>query len=70
MESLQKWKNHLFIDLRQSRALPRELDILPEEAVFVDDSQKNIDAAISYGLKAIKFSETNSFKKDIYNMLK
>ena len=35
--------------------------ILPEETLFFDDSQKNVDAARSYGYQAIKVNPGDEF---------
>ena len=44
-----------------------ELGISPEEAIFVDDNEKNIIAAESFGIKSIKFKgNVEELKKNTY----
>lgn len=38
------------------------LGVLPEEAVFIDDRQKNIDGAESVGIKSILYKDINDLK--------
>lgn len=40
------------------------LDIKASEAVFVDDRQANVDAAITCGMRGLLFSETTAFISD------
>jgi putative hydrolase of the HAD superfamily len=47
-----------------------KLEVLPNEAIFIDDGQKNIDAALSYGLRGIQFVNFEQFKSDLYKLLK
>ncbi len=42
------------------------LDVKPEEAVFVDDRQINIEAAKKLGIKGILFTGVEQLKKDIH----
>ena len=46
-----------------------KLDVQPNEVIFIDDGQKNIDAAISYGLQGIQFENFKQFKTDLYTIL-
>ena len=42
-----------------------KLETRPEEALFIDDKQPNIDAARRLGLIAIQFSTVENLRKDI-----
>jgi putative hydrolase of the HAD superfamily len=45
-------------------SLLKELDVLPEESLFIDDQQKNIDAAVRLGMHAVLFeSNEQLFQK-------
>lgn len=44
-----------------------KLGVKPEEAVFVDDRQNNIDAAEKLGIKGLLFKDVDQFKTVIYN---
>ncbi|MBX9765269.1 HAD family phosphatase, partial [Patescibacteria group bacterium] len=41
------------------------LDVAPEETIFADDRQINIDAAKKVGMRAFLFTTTEAFKKDL-----
>ena len=43
----------------------RELNLKPGECVFIDDKQKNIDAAEKLGIKGILFEDTEQLKEDL-----
>jgi len=47
------------------RITASHLGILPEEAVFVDDMEKNVTAAISVGMHGILFQSTNQVLLDL-----
>ncbi|MCK5490791.1 MAG: HAD family hydrolase [Candidatus Pacebacteria bacterium] len=40
-------------------------DVKPEEIVFFDDRQNNIDVAIKFGINAILFTDVVQFEKDV-----
>lgn len=42
--------------------------IKPEEAVFFDDTQKNIDTASKFGIQAFLFKNPERFKKDLKDL--
>lgn len=42
-----------------------KLKISPEEAIFIDDSQKNIDAAKEIGMNTIRFESVDKLIKEI-----
>ncbi len=41
-------------------------DIIPERAIFIDDSLKNIEAANKVGLHGLHFSDSLNLKKQLY----
>jgi epoxide hydrolase-like predicted phosphatase len=41
------------------------LDVEPQEAVFADDKQSNVDGAKKLGIHAFLFTTTEQFKKDL-----
>lgn len=43
------------------------LGVLPEESIFVDDVQKNIDAANNLGMKGILFKDSHTTWDQIHN---
>lgn len=45
------------------------LHLKPEEAIFVDDKEENIEAAISIGMKAILYNDFEQFKIDLNKLL-
>lgn len=48
----------------------KNLKILPNEAVFVDDNEKNVTAARSFGIAAVKFTgDVLSLKKKLEQIL-
>ncbi len=42
-----------------------KLDVAPEEAVFIDDGQKNIDTVKSFGMHGIKFESVDQLHKEL-----
>ncbi len=44
-----------------------KLGVLPEESIFVDDVQKNIDAANNLGMKGILFKDSHTTLDQIHN---
>lgn len=46
------------------------IDAKPEECIFVDDTQQNVDAANSVGIKSILFKNTAQLEKDLDDFLK
>ena len=45
--------------------LLQRLDVQPEEAIFVDDYGKNIEAARELGMQAVKFCSTEQATQDV-----
>ena len=52
------------------RYILKEEGVMPEEAVFVDDTEENVIAAQSIGIKSILFKSPNSLKSQIENFAK
>jgi epoxide hydrolase-like predicted phosphatase len=46
-----------------------KLGVAPEEVVFIDDQQKNIDAAEKLGIKGIRFEDVDSLRKKMNEIL-
>jgi epoxide hydrolase-like predicted phosphatase len=42
-----------------------QLDVVPSEALFVDDYHRNIDAALALGMQAIRFTSTRTLREEI-----
>jgi HAD superfamily hydrolase (TIGR01509 family) len=49
--------------------LLQRLDAQPEEAIFIDDYGKNIQAAQALGLHTVKFCSTEQAKQDVLSLL-
>ncbi len=47
-----------------------KLDVAAHEAVFVDDFQRNVDAAKVFGLQAIRFQTPQQVREDIARLIK
>ena len=45
------------------------LNVQPPEAIFVDDLQKNIDAANALGIHGIRFRDPRQAKQDVLALL-
>ena len=43
----------------------QKLGVKPEEALFIDDKQVNIDAALALGMPAIQFSTVERLRSDL-----
>lgn len=48
----------------------KKLKVKPEEAIFVDDKQENLDAARNLGMQIILFQNNKQFIKDLNGILK
>lgn len=46
------------------------IEAKPEECIFIDDTQQNVDAAKSLGMKGILFENTAQLEKDLDDFLK
>jgi putative hydrolase of the HAD superfamily len=46
-----------------------KLEIIPSEAVFVDDKERNTAVALALGFKTITFKDVETFKKDLRDKL-
>ena len=51
------------------RTLAR-LDVGPEEAVFIDDKQVNVDAALRLGIHAVHFKSTSQAVAEVQSILR
>lgn len=47
----------------------QKYNLIPEECVFLDDRQINIDAAVKMGMKGIVFKEYNKAQMELKNLL-
>ena len=52
------------------RYILKKEGVMPEEAVFVDDTEENVIAAQNIGIKSILFKSPNSLKAQIENFAK
>jgi len=50
------------------RILFRRNNLVPEEAIFIDDSIKNVDAARALGLHAIHFRSADQLERDLVQL--
>jgi epoxide hydrolase-like predicted phosphatase len=46
-----------------------KLACLPSEVVFIDDREKNVEAATNLGIKGIIFKDAVQLKKELFNLL-
>ena len=56
-------------DARIYRLAAEALGVLPEEAVFVDDSAQNVQGARAAGMKAVQFVSTAQTVKEVRQLL-
>ena len=56
-------------DPRMFHLILDQLGVLPEEALFIDDYPRNIDAALGLGMKAIRFTSTAALKDELRRYL-
>jgi choline kinase len=47
-----------------------KLNVKPEEAIFIDDMERNTKASEALGIKSIVFENFDQFKKDLEEILK
>jgi len=52
-------------DLRFFEMMVEKLKIRPEDCLFIDDSQKNVEAAAKLGMQVIRFENYQSLKKEL-----
>ena len=52
-------------DRRAFEFIMNKLKVKPKESIFVDDKQKNLDAAEELGMKTILFKNNPQFFRDI-----
>lgn len=47
------------------RLLINKYDLIPEDCIFIDDSQQNVDTALDLGFKAIRFTSYEQTEKEL-----
>ncbi len=57
-------------DPRAYRAIADKLGLEPQECVFVDDLQRNIEGARQFGMQAVLYEDFDQFKKTLDELLK
>jgi len=83
-ETPKKWKISSFIDVqvyswqlgsikpsfKNFKAICSKLAVSPNEAIFIDDNEKNIIAAKNFGLNGIQYKNIEQLKKELvsYNV--
>ena len=55
-------------DLRMYQRLMDKYMLQPAESVFVDDRQINVDAAITCGMNALLFTDSDQLRKDLIRL--
>ena len=55
-------------DLRIYQRLMDKYMLQPAESVFVDDRQINVDAAITCGMNALLFTDSDQLRKDLIRL--
>ncbi len=56
-------------DQRVFHLVLEQLDVAPSEALFIDDFQRNIDAALTLGMRAIHFTGTKALREELTRYL-
>ena len=54
-------------DRRAFESISKKLGVKLEESIFVDDKQKNLDAAKELGMKTVIFKNNTQFFRDLKN---
>jgi len=54
--------------LESFKLIINKMNILPEQAIFIDDKQENLDAAIKLGITPILFKNNKQLKKDFVEL--
>ena len=57
-------------DRRIYECIKEKYDLTPNECVFIDDIERNIDAAREFGFRAIQFITFEQAQKDLNDLLK
>lgn len=55
-------------DLKIFQSLIKKTNCLPNEIVFADDKQSNVDAAVSLGINAFLYSDFSTFLKKLLDL--
>ena len=70
--------NHLFVSNRMGKGkrdpslfddVVNKLGLRPEQALFIDDANGNIERAASRGLKVIRYTDRKSFESELESLL-
>lgn len=56
-------------DPRAYQAILQKLDVLAEEAIFIDDRQEYVDGATAIGIHALQYKSVDQTRKDIEEIL-
>lgn len=56
-------------DQRVFQHVIKELGVAPSECLFIDDKQKNVDAAIKEGMQALRYQEADQFQEELDRIL-
>lgn len=51
------------------KALLDRYDLIPEECLFIDDNQANVNGAINVGMKSIRFENVKNLKENLKQLL-
>lgn len=57
-------------DIAIYQTLCRSFDLTPEECLFADDKQKNVDGAVAAGMKGILFTTATAYETRLRELLK
>ncbi len=52
-------------DPRIFRQILEQLQVLPSQAIFIDDYPGNVEAALDLGMKALRFTDTATLKEEL-----
>lgn len=52
-------------DLRLFRRMVKAHDLVPQQTVFIDDTERNVEAATELGFVAIRFTEAAQLREDL-----
>lgn len=56
-------------DVESYQFLSEQLNVLPEEMMFIDDSMSNVSAAREAGVQGIQFISNNQIKSEVIKLL-
>jgi epoxide hydrolase-like predicted phosphatase len=52
-------------DERIFHLILEQLNVLPSEAIFIDDFARNVEAALTLGMNAIRFTDTENLRQEL-----